>query len=188
MKHARLYTIGLMLLGMIALGIGQAGAFSGPGAFYGIPSWDQTLSCITTASCQRFLVLTNMGSQAVLDKETGLVWEQMPTEVFFTNYLWEDAQIHCDQLIKGGRMGWRLPTLQELTSLIDPSRALPALPIGHPFSNVQSAAYWSATTDATNVLNAWALGFASGGVAPLTKSTTYNYVWCVRGGKGVDPQ
>ena len=33
----------------------------------------------------------------------------------------------------GGRGGWRLPTVEELRSLIDLRRAIPALPSGHPF-------------------------------------------------------
>lgn len=183
MKHKLLFTLGLIVLGWAVFAAAPAEALIGVGSYYATPSWDQTIPAKL-----RFVVLTNMNSQAVLDQETGLVWEQMPTSIFLQNYLWEDAQTHCNQLTTGNRMGWRLPTIQELASLVDPSVALPALPIGHPFSNVQSAAYWSATTDATNALNAWALGFASGGVAPLTKASTFNYVWCVRGGKGVDPQ
>jgi hypothetical protein len=60
------------------------------------------------------------------------------------------AQSHCNTLKTGGRLGWRLPTLQELASLVDPSVPFPGptRPAGHPFSNVQSGNYWSATANA----------------------------------------
>ena len=41
----------------------------------------------------------------------------------------------------GGTKGWRLPSVAELASLVDPANSNPALPTGHPFSNVQSPFY-----------------------------------------------
>ncbi len=97
----------------------------------------------------------------------------------------------------GNRKGWRLPTLQELASLIDPSVAAPSLPAGHPFTNVQSSVgdfpplYWSATTSDANTVNAWTVEFNAfrnvGDVGASSKSNGF-FVWCVRGGQGVDPQ
>src|SRR2546426_12515662 len=83
-----------------------------------------------------------------------------------------------------------LPTLQELASLVDPTVPFPGptLPAGHPFSNVQSSAYWSATTNAANTNVAWAVFFDNGGEFVLVKSATAAFAWCVRGGHGVDPQ
>ncbi len=99
-----------------------------------------------------------------------------------------NAQIHCNTKAVGNRKGWRLPTIQELASLIDPSVPPgPTLPPGHPFSNVQSANYWSATTFATNTTLAWLVDFFFGGVFTASKSINF-LAWCVRGGQGVDPQ
>ena len=59
---------------------------------------------------------------------------------------WSDGlRQHCPNKNVGGRKSWRLPSFPELASLIDPSNANPTLPTGHPFTNVQSAHYWSAT-------------------------------------------
>jgi len=40
---------------------------------------------------------------------------------------------------------WRMPTINELESLVDASTHHPALPEGHPFTDARDA-YWSSTT------------------------------------------
>jgi hypothetical protein len=190
MKQAWLYVCGLLLLGFIALGPSPAGAVSAAGPYYATPSWDQKLDAST-----RFIVLTNWNSEAVLDRETGLVWEKSPSTGTFN---WELAQRNCNVMATGGRLGWRLPTIQELASLVDTSVPLPGptLPSGHPFSNVQNVPqynYWSATTIAGFTSNAWGVNFYYGLVATIdgpfsVNKGQQNYFWCVRGGQGVDPQ
>jgi hypothetical protein len=63
----------------------------------------------------------------------------------------------------------------------------PTLPAGHPFTNVQSSLYWSATFSAGGASAAEAARLASGGVGASGKSSGL-FVWCARGGQGVDPQ
>lgn len=186
MKHKLLFTLGLIVLGWAVVAAVPAGAYVGDGGYYATPSWDQTLP-----SWVRFIVLTNMKSQAVLDKETGFVWEQSPG---IHTMSWYDAQNHCNVMGKGNRLGWRLPTLQELSSLVDPSVPSPGptLPGGHPFDNIETNAlvgYWSATTVAGDPARAYVVNFNLGAMnAPADKTTDEEYVWCVRGGQGVDPQ
>ncbi len=149
----------------------------------GPPSWDTQIK-----GQGRFKVLSHFNNEAVLDKETGLVWEQSPETDLQT---WLDAQSHCNTKNVGGRMGWRLSTLQELASLVDQEQSSPALPNGHPFSIVVTTLYWSATTDANDTSAAWGVVFNNTGVvARADKSDVNNkkHVWCVRGGQGVDPQ
>jgi hypothetical protein len=192
MKHGWLYIIGLVLLATILFGATPALAASAAGPYYANPSWDQTLPAST-----RFIVLTNMNSEAVLDRETGLVWEQSPTN-FIPLYIappgtppntithWYYAGIACADLTKGGRDGWRLPTIQELKSLVDRTQT-PVLPSGHPFSDVQSGVYWSATSWATSTSYAYDVDFSDGSSHWESKGTPH-YFWCVRGGQGSDPQ
>ena len=80
-------------------------------------------------------------------------------------------------------MGWRLPTLQEILTLVDPTRDPPSLPLGHPFINIQPDDYWSATTFGENTDLAWAGGFENDTTAPGARfagKTQLLFVWCVR--------
>ena len=92
------------------------------------PTWSQKLP-----AAQRFVPV--LDGAAVLDKETGLVREKSPDT---TKREWLTAIVYCYYKTVGGRKGWRLPTIEELASLIDASQNNPALPNDHPFLNVQS--------------------------------------------------
>lgn len=141
------------------------------------PTWSQNLP-----AAQRFeLVLGNAG---VLDKETGLVWEQSPSTVV---NIWNSTMIICQNKSVGNRKGWRFPTVEELGSLVDPTMSNPSLPSGHPFNDVRSSSYWSATTSANDTAYAWSVYFGNGNVYNGAKTSSY-YVWCVRGGQGYDGQ
>jgi hypothetical protein len=120
--------------------------------------------------------------KAMLDKETGLVWERFPDT---TKRDWVAACAHCYRKEVGGRKGWRLPTVEELASLVDTTSTSPALPTGYPFPNVQSSYYWSSSTHASSTGNAWLVYFNSGFVNDGDKGTDL-YVWCVRGDHGHD--
>ena len=128
----------------------------------------------------RFQVLSESGGEAVLDTETGRVWEQSPSTSAVT---WGDAISHCYRLGVGSRRGWRLPTIEELASLVDLLQPAPTLPAGNPFSNVQSSVYWSATTTLTPSV-AWNVNFDNNQVSVGDKSLAL-FVWCVRGGQGI---
>lgn len=188
MKHKLLYTLGFIVLGWAVLSATPAEAVTAAGPYYTPPAWSQKLQCDTPDTCPRFIVLSNWSNQAVLDRETGLVWEQSPSNATRS---WFSAAIYCYQLQWGGRRGWRLPTIEELSSLADTTQSL-QLPPGHPFSNVQmshsqSYQYWSATTFALEPTLAFILVFNSDGVHLSGKGAS-NYAWCVRGGNGYDGQ
>jgi hypothetical protein len=119
----------------------------------------------------------------VLDKETGLVWLRNPYNYYWSPMTWDDAVGSCVLSILGGRQGWRLPTIEELSSLKDftVSGSL-KLPAGHPFLNIQNARYWSSTTDASYQTRAW-VSDMTGQEFTLLKSSSY-YLWPVRGGNG----
>ncbi len=151
---------------------------------YSTKSWSKKISCDSTTNCPRFEVLADFNNEAVLDKETGLVWEKAPANSIM-GVEWMTATVTCPNRATGNRKGWRLPTVEELASLVDLSVAYPGptLPSGHPFTNVGSLFYWSVTTDLSYTTNAWYVDFSEGVVAGCNKASGL-YVWCVRGGQG----
>jgi hypothetical protein len=177
--------------GTVVLGVAQAREDDRQGSENAeLRAWDKKID----NAQRRFEVLDAFHGKAVLDRETQLVWEQSPSAQSFQ---WAVAVEVCNQLIVDNRLGWRLPTIQELATLVDPSAPGPTLPPGHPFDNVLSGPtetnfYWSFTTG--NPINpnfAWGVSFSVDVASePLTQSTKSNFnghTWCVRGvaGSGV---
>lgn len=174
-------------------GIVQGGALDPPGAPGSTmkslddvpPAWHQTLSASGGCNSERFdCVLSDL---AVLDRETGLVWDREPAATINN---WGTSIRACRSLVIGtgskAHRGWRLPTVEEFQSLI----AFDDLPPGHPFTDVNpptNNVYWTATTDAetnTNAVLVW-LPNPSSGIHAKTEEFRW---WCVRGGQGVDGQ
>jgi hypothetical protein len=174
MKSIRRSLVGLSLSGVILLAGAPAQAqTTSNGPYYATPSWDQTLPAAT-----RFIILSNFAGAAVLDRNTGLVWEKSPET---TTQTWQSARATCIEKNVGGQLGWRLPGIPELFSLMDRANSQPSLPTGHPFLNVQSNFYWSATSDAVFPIAAWSGSFFNGSAGDFNKTFTA-HAWCVRGG------
>ena len=138
----------------------------------------------------RLVVLQEFGFGAVLDLETGLVWEKSPETDTGT---WDDARFRClEQAVGGGiRYGWRLPSIMELASLLDPLTAgVPDLPGGHPFDlafiegEARSGGFWSRTLDAETSDLVWFANFGQTSlkIFRIQKATGELRAWCVRGG------
>jgi hypothetical protein len=125
--------------------------------------------------------------------------ERQPGSSLFS---WEDAIRQCwlrsGQGVGGhqtsGRMGWRLPTIEQLASLVDSTQTPPSLPVGHPFKDAFGEesgvypVYWSSTTDSRAAFfpgQAWELRLANGTVGDAGK-TGMRRIWCVRGGPPAD--
>jgi len=125
----------------------------------------------------RFTVLADYNNAAVRDNSTGLVWEQAPPAT--PTYNWTDARLQCINKNVGNTRGWRLPSVVELASLIDPSLPAPYVP-GAVFTGVQTATYWSATASAVGTTSAFGVNLQDQLVGTSSKSSAGN-VWCVRG-------
>ncbi len=108
-----------------------------------------------------FVSVPELNNEAVLDRETGLIWEKSPST---DNMDWNNAVYYAYNKKVGGRKGWKLPTVEELLSLVDTSNS-PTLSSGHPFESVQRALYWLATTDTEDVGEAWHVDFDYSGEA-----------------------
>jgi len=156
------------------------------GPYYPLPSWDQTL----TANV-RYVVLTNFDSNAVLDRETGLVWQRTPSGA--EDMTWASASALCLGIQTGNRGGWRLPTVNELSSLLDTSITTTAslFFVGHPFlSGSSSRRFWTATAvAAADGAQHFLVGYrinVFGQIFYQLNSADFDGqfadAWCVRGG------
>jgi Protein of unknown function (DUF1566) len=160
---------------------GQAVAQQAPNPL--APQWSQKLP-----AAQRFELV--LDGEAVLDRETGLVWQRLVwgAPPYWT---WDGARTQCNVSLIGGRLGWHLPTVEQLMSLIDVSRAADEikLPKGHPFLNVQTGEndwYWTATpwpgvagyAIAVNFQRVYPDNFNGVGIYQQEL-----HLWCVRGGQ-----
>jgi hypothetical protein len=145
--HGRLIRMVAGALAALAFGIGGAEAID-------LRSWDQKIN----DSSKRFVVLSAFNGEAVLDKETQLVWQRtaIPGSASYPN-----VAAVCVSVSIGGRMGWRLPTVHELTSLVDVTQDNPALPAGHPFT-IPVQGYWTATRSAQDPTFGWFVLMGSG--------------------------
>jgi|SRR5689334_15361800 hypothetical protein len=144
------------------------------------PSWD-----VRNDKAGRFKVLKAFANAAVLDTETGLVWERTPGNV---QTIFVSAASRCLNNEIGARFGWRLPTDYELTTLLvtSPTTFLRGLPEGTPFIGVQPpVAFWTSSLapDRTDVYDLVEFGFAANPVA-FTPPNNTALSWCVRGGLG----
>lgn len=131
---------------------------------------------------------TNPNEDLVLDKETGLIWPRHANPLTDAKN-WLDANTACREFKLANRIGWRLPAVEELSSLIDTRRSRPALPTGHPFLSVQVGAaawaYWTSTSLEDTPHAAWFVNLDAGAAGPGDKVSTppvLGYVWPVRGG------
>jgi hypothetical protein len=175
-----------LILGLTALGFTLAGSHAGAvspsdsssATHFSDQHWDRKLP-----SASRFTILSAFGDAAVRDNETGLVWEKTLETAEMS---WTEARAACADRDVGGRKGWRLPSISELASLVDPSiRSGPALPLDHPFTNVLTDVYWSATSVTDNPKNAWLVFFDTAKATFAVKTITFHF-WCVRGGMTAD--
>ena len=114
----------------------------------------------------------------VTDRLTGLMWSRNANQAKGPAE-WEEAVSGAASCREGGFADWRLPNRRELESLLDLDRFNPALPEGHPFTEVQSSYYWTSTTTANSEDDAWVIHLYIGFVTKDDKAGTH-YVWYVR--------
>lgn len=118
----------------------------------------------------------------VRDLLTGLVWMRCAAPAEFP-MTWEEAHGFIDQLNRSGAGGcrnWRLPGRRELFSLLSHSRINPALPEGHPFTDVFDGYYWTATPCAGWPRQAWYIHLGGARVFKGMRHGSY-MVWPVCG-------
>jgi len=114
-------------------------------------------------------------AETVIDHITGLVWQDN-IDANSTQKNWLEAKTYCQD--KGN--GWRLPTIKELSNIVDRTEYESALNATFVYTNPND--YWSSTEDtnvSSNHTNAWTILFFDGWTRPYPKSLN-NLTRCVR--------
>ena len=116
----------------------------------------------------------------VTDTLTGLMWQKATVP---ETYTWEDALSYCDDLSLAGYTDWRLPSIKELSSIVDYDRFNPAIDNTY-FTDTLPSIYYSSTTYTYNsgTSYAWRIAFFRGTGSPFGKVFSYD-VRAVRGGQ-----
>jgi len=158
---------------------GQSAMLTVTGQLHCYDDWGTVMNC--TGSGQDAEYATGVAwpeprfhvhGDAVEDRLTGLVWRREASLFEATD--WPGA------LANVARLGepWRLPTINELESLVDCAHHSPAFPAGHPFRNIGDVC-WSSTTSAYEPDWAWALYVEKGAVGVGQKQQARFHAWAV---------
>ena len=115
------------------------------------------------------------GANTVRDLWFGLTWQRHVAEESFSFAL---AGEYCAALELDGERGFRVPSMKELTTLVDETRVEPAIDL-EAFPEAPNASFWSSTPWAFTPAAAWHVRFQTG-IALYETATDAYRVRCVR--------
>jgi len=116
--------------------------------------------------------------EVVTDTKLGLMWQDN-SAAKSTKKKWKSAKSYCKNLSLGGYSDWRLPSYDELLTIVDYERYDPA--IMPSFRNDSTSGYyWSSSVYVSNTKNAWYVYFKLGRTYYGSLANEV-YVRCVRG-------
>lgn len=122
-----------------------------------------------------FGLFMDNGDGTVTDIATGLMWQQAETWAM----TWDKALAYCEDLKLAGYNDWRLPSILEISSLVDHKKSRPAIDTVY-FRGCRSGHYWSGTTRSSYPGFAWYVGFDEGRSYGSAHKQGLNYVRAVR--------
>ncbi len=111
------------------------------------------------ATGERFI---DCGDGTIKDTKTRIMWQK---EGSTERMKWADTEAYCKNSNVGGYDDWRMPEVEELSSLVDYTRREPAI---NPLFKCESAGYWSKTKYVSAAVPddyAWVVSFYNGDVS-----------------------
>ncbi|WP_295450577.1 DUF1566 domain-containing protein [uncultured Thiodictyon sp.] len=143
-----------------------------------------------TAPASRF---SDNGNGTVTDKMTGLQWQRCSEGQTWvggtctgtaSSFTWQQALQYADTAIVVGKDDWRLPNINELTSIFEEACYGPAIDLW-VFPATNSSPYWSSSPDSSpgmgNSGSAWFVLPSTGNQGTIDRLHSYR-VRLVRGG------
>ena len=128
---------------------------------------------------------TDNKNGTLTDSRTNLIWMKCSLGQDINSqcsgdaakYTWEEAFRECSNLRLLGKK-WRLPSIEELFSLLKYNQLSPAIESGS-FPNTQSGYYWTSTMYINLSNSAWIIDFGSGYVYNNGKTYLGYHARCV---------
>jgi hypothetical protein len=135
----------------------------------------------------RFDALALSGYRVVIDRQTGLGWQGctrgqagISCSGTATTSTLPQALTYCEGLSWGGYDDWRLPSRNELQSIVDYNSVSPSIDTD-VFPLAPSGYFWSSSSRADSLDSVWVFDFDAGGMGSDQTSNVY-WVRCVRSG------
>jgi hypothetical protein len=126
----------------------------------------------------------------ITDSISGLVWQKCSKGQansldcsgldLLNNVTWAAGLQYCEELDLAGRTDWRLPTSNELRSIVDYSKAGPSIDTTY-FSGTHTGNYWSSTTWPESIGYAYTVNFNYGEEIHSNLRSATQYIRCVTG-------
>jgi hypothetical protein len=123
---------------------------------------------------------SSAAQQCTTDNVTGLVWEtKADANAQAASYAYDQLAAYVATVNAASRCGntnWRVPTVNELLTLVDASLATGSAADATGFPNQRANRYWTADTVAGTTANAWFVDFGNQGLVSFDNkaSTTYS--------------
>lgn len=135
--------------------------------------------------------LVGVSDYTTTDNYTGLVWKSCAEGLggstctgTVTPITWANSETTCTALNAGagyaGITNWRLPTPDELRTLVDYSTNSTSFFSQFPNTPTVLDGFWSSVTNLSNTANAWAVEYGYGKVWSKAKTSSL-YIRCVSG-------
>ena len=121
----------------------------------------------------------NRVNGVVTDSTTSLQWQDDYSDST-VRLTWDEAISYCESLTLNGQDDWRLPNINELSSITDLAYYDPA--INPKFTITNGSWYWSSTTAISENDRAWSVSPGRGGEYYEHKTGT-GFFRCVRAGE-----
>lgn len=138
---------------------------------------EKRLERLAEETAQYAKTFPRVSANVVQDTRSGLYWQD-DNDAQSVEKSWSDAKTYCANLSLDGQNDWRLPSYNELLSIVDYNRYDPAIvPV---FENTASYYYWSSSASVDGSSDAWNVNF-EGGSTVYSNESNSRHVRCVRG-------
>lgn len=105
----------------------------------------------------------NVGGEIVIDKKTGLHWTKRPLGGEFT----------FDEATKIRRGDWRVPTAEELSTILDYSCEIPACSREFEFTTEAEMLFWTSSSYIGDPYYSWYVNFYDGSIGYTQRDTEF---------------